>query len=125
MSRKMGQLCRSKGHSRDGLRWGRWGWVLCEAQMEALGHGGVLRPTQPIRLTCPLGDVGGGGFEGAFHSSDLHSEPAACLQVSPGDVLGFWTQGLDPIPALGAEAIQNSAVVVPPAGGLVPECVKL
>ena len=125
MSRKAGQLCRSEGHSGDGLGWGRRRWVLCKAQMEALGHSGVLCPTQPFRLTCPLGDIGGGGFEQAFHSSDLHSKPAACLQVSPGDVLGIWTQGLDPIPALGAEAIQNNAVVVPPTRGLVPAHVKL
>lgn len=81
-------------------------------------------PTQAIRLTCPLGDVGGGGFERAFHSSDLHSKPAACFQVSPGDVLRIWTQGLDPLPALYAKAVQNNVVVVPPAGGLVPARIK-
>lgn len=125
VSSRVGHLYRSQGHSGAGLGWGRWWWVLCKAQVEALGHSGVLGPTQPIRLTCPLGDVGGGSFERAFHGSDLHSKPAACLQVSPGDVLGIWTQGLDPDPALGAEAIQSDTVEVPPAGGLVPERVKL
>lgn len=62
-SRKVGQLCRSLGHSRDGLGWGRWRCVLCKAQMEALWHSGMLCPTQAIRLTCPLGDIGGGGFK--------------------------------------------------------------
>lgn len=85
----------------------------------------ALCSTQPLRLTRPLGDVGGGGFEGAFHSKDLQSKLAACLQVSPGDVLGILTQDLDPLPAAGGEAVQNSTVVVPPAGGLVPPCVKL
>lgn len=98
------------------LQGSEWG---CGAQWRALCS------TQPLRLTCPLGDVGGGGFKEAFHSKDLHSKLAACLQVSPGDVLGVLTQGLDPLPAPGGEAVQNSTVVVPPAGGLVPPCMKL